>query len=100
MIATETTTKYRVTRSWRGCDVKVNEENQVTLVPIPDRVAGVLAESQIVSDPMPLLEAHKKCEQLNKVQIASGYLDWLYSPIPADADLPEYDKEAWEALTK
>lgn len=90
--------KFRLVRSWRGCEARIVEDS-VTLVPLEDRLTSPLAEAQIIGDEMPLEEAHKKSEQLNKVQIAGGFLDWLYSPIPADADLPKYNKEAWNDLT-
>jgi len=96
----ETTVKqdeamYKLSRSWRGCDAVIVGES-VTLVPIADRAEGMYS-GQIMPEEMPLSEAHKKCEQLNKIQIAGGYLDWLWSPVPAEAtlvdlaDLIEFD---------
>ena len=90
--------KFRLVRSWRGCEVRLVEGN-VTIVPLEDRLSSPLDEVQVIGDEMTLEDAHKKAEQLNKVQIASGYLDWLYSPIPADAEVPTYDKVAWEEMT-
>lgn len=88
---------YKLSRSWRGCEAVIVEDS-VTLVPIPGRADGAYVHAgQILPESMPLSEAHKKCERLNKVQIASGHLDWLWSPVPADstivdiADLIEFD---------
>lgn len=89
--------KFRLVRSWRGCEARI-VEGSVTLVPLEDRLISPIAEAQIIGDEMTLEEAHKKAEQMNKIQIAGGFLDWLYSPIPVSAEVPEYDKEAWEAL--
>lgn len=90
--------KFRLIRSWRGCEARISE-GSVTLIPVEDRLCSPLGEAQIIGDEMTLDEAHKKAEQLNKVQIAGGFLDWLYSPIPADADVPTYDKNVWNELT-
>ena len=91
---------FRIVRSWRGCEATVTSENGVTLTTIPDRVAGMFAESQLMGNPMPLSEAHAKAEKLNKIQIAGGFLDWLHSPIPVGAGVPEYDQQAFDNLVK
>lgn len=72
---------YQLTRSWRGCEA-VLIDHSVTLVPIDSR-QGYRYTAQILPEEMTLQEAHNKAERLNKAQIASGFLDWLWSPVPA-----------------
>jgi len=87
---------HKVVRSWRGCEARIVDET-VTLVPIKERQKALVREESLdFIGTLP--ECHKRAEQLNKLQIASGFLDWLYYPVALEAKPVEYDKTAFETL--
>lgn len=87
---------HKLVRSWRGCEARI-VEGSVTLVPLKERQKAFVKEEDTEAVGT-LAEMHKRATQLNNLQQASGFLDWLYYPVAIGAEPISYDKRAFDGL--